>query len=198
MNPILVPSLILAAAFALAIAEDLRSRRIPNAVTVAAFAAGLFWHAAGPTGHWAFDPTAPGAVGLAGAALAGLGMLAAFFPLYRLGVMGAGDVKLLAAVAACVGSQRGHWLHLVELALVVLAAGGVLSIARMLVAGTSREVLANVRTMAIGRAARLAGLAGPSFDPRRESADRMPYAIAIATGSFLYLAGTWTGWLRMF
>lgn len=197
MTVLLVPALILAAVFAIAIAEDLRARRIPNAVVLAGFTAGLFWHAAGPAGAWAFDADVPGASGVVGALLAACGMLAAFLPFYRLGVMGAGDVKLLAAVAAVLGASSGHWTHLVGLALAVLVTGGLLSVARMLVAGTGRAVLANLHLIAAGRAARVAGVGGPVFDARRDSADRMPYAIAIAAGTTLYLAGTWTGYLRM-
>jgi len=193
---LLVPALILAAVFAIAIAEDLRERRIPNTVVLAGFTAGVFWHAAGPAGAWAFDVQAPGAAGFVGALLAAFGMLVAFFPFYRLGLMGAGDVKLLAAVATVFGASSGHWSHLVGLALVVLATGGLLSIARMLLSGSSRAVLANLHLIVAGRAARAAGVDGPEFDARRDSADRMPYAIAIAAGTTLYIAGTWTGILR--
>jgi prepilin peptidase CpaA len=192
MNVMLVPTLILATVFVIAIIEDVRARRIPNVVVLAGFTAGLFWHAAGPAGAWAFDSAAPGASGIVGALLAAFGMLVAFFPFYRLGIMGAGDVKLLAAIAAVLGASSGHWSHLVGLALSVLVTGGLLSVARMLVAGTGRAVLANLQRMAAGRLSRAGG---SRFDARRDSADRMPYAIAIAGGTTLYLAGTWTGFL---
>ena len=196
MTASLIPALILAAVFAIAVAEDLRARRIPNAVVLAGFTAGLFWHAAGPAGAWAFDPDAPGATGAVGALLAAFGMLAAFLPFYRLGLMGAGDVKLLATVAAVFGASSGHWTHLVGLALAVLVTGGLLALARMVLAGTGRAVLANLHLIVAARAARAAGVEGPRFDVRCDSADRMPYAIAIATGTTLYIAGTWTGSLR--
>lgn len=193
MNALLVPALILGAVFTVGIVRDVRERRIPNAVVLAGFTAGVFWHAAGPSGAWAFDAAAPGATGAVGALLAAFGMLVAFLPLYRFGVMGAGDVKLLAAVAAVLGASGDHWSHLVGLALAVLATGGALSLVRMLAAGTTRAVLANLHTIALER-----GLPAGArrFDPRRDSADRMPYAIAIAAGTTLYLAGTWTGFLR--
>ncbi|MFM1991888.1 MAG: hypothetical protein RJA99_4845 [Pseudomonadota bacterium] len=192
----LPPAILIAATLALACGEDLRSRRIPNAVSVACLAGGLLWHAIGPAGAWAFDPRAPGAVGLAGAAAAFAGVLLALLPLRALGAMGGGDVKLLAAIAACLGASSGHWIHLPGLLLTVFVVGGGLSLARMLAAGTSRAVLANLRALVSGLAVRGAGGVAVSFDPRRDSADRMPYSLAIAAGTLLYLAGTWIGLLR--
>ena len=73
----------------LACLSDLRTRRIPNVLTISAALAALLFHLL--TGGW---PAAGwGAAGLfLGAAL--------FFPMFALRGMGAGDVKLLAAVGA--------------------------------------------------------------------------------------------------
>src|SRR5437879_6152679 len=74
--------------------SDLRTRRIPNSITVTGAAAGLLSHA--------FYHGVSGAVqSLAGA---GLG-LAIFLVFYVAGGMGAGDVKLFAAVGAFAGPQ---------------------------------------------------------------------------------------------
>ena len=79
-------ALIVAAA---AVAWDLRSRRIPNALTFGAAAAALVF-AATTAGLGGLETSAGGWV--TGAAL--------FFPFFALRGMGAGDVKLLAALGA--------------------------------------------------------------------------------------------------
>jgi hypothetical protein len=50
-------------------------------------------------------------------------------------------------------------------------------------------VFANLRVIAHGAAARLAATAGPSFDPRTETAVRLPYSLAIAAGT-----ASWALW----
>src|SRR6266700_6068093 len=73
---------------------DLRTRRIPNWITVSGAAVGLVLHIQ--------YGGAPGAMqSLAGAALG----LAIFLGLYAAGGMGAGDVKLFGAVGAFAGPQ---------------------------------------------------------------------------------------------
>ena len=79
---------------AVAAAHDLRSRRIPNWLTISGAAVGFGLHCL--YGGWS------GALAsLEGAAL-GLGMFVVFF---LAGGMGAGDVKLFGAVGAFVGPQ---------------------------------------------------------------------------------------------
>jgi prepilin peptidase CpaA len=91
---------------------DLRSRRIPNWLTLAAVLAGLAWHTLrdGPTGL---------SVALAGAALG----LALLLPFYMVRGVGAGDVKLLAAIGALVGPQT-----LVSVAIYGALVGGAISL----------------------------------------------------------------------
>lgn len=92
MNPVIFTSVCLALFFAAAI--DLRSQRIPNALTIPLALAALALHALtqGPSGLW---------FSLSGLGL-GLGLMLAPF---LFGVMGGGDVKLLAAVGAWLGPQ---------------------------------------------------------------------------------------------
>jgi prepilin peptidase CpaA len=117
----------------------------------------------------------------AGTALLGVLVgLALFLPLYLLRAMGAGDVKLLAALGAFMGP-----VEVIGLALSVLVAGGLLAVLRMLWAGKSRLVLNNVK-LVLGS---LGGGASPRFDPATQSADRMPYALAFAGGLLAY--GYW-------
>src|SRR2546428_8401134 len=83
---------------ALAAWSDLRTRRIPNSITVTGAAAGLLLQA--------FYHVVSGAVqSLAGA---GLG-LAIFLVFYVAGGMGAGDVKLFGAVGAFAGPRPWLW-----------------------------------------------------------------------------------------
>src|SRR5438477_1353646 len=81
-----VPVMVALLAATIALVTDLRSRRIPNWLTLSAFSAGVVLNivASGTQG---------GVSALEGAAL-GFGLL---IPFYVLRVMGAGDVKLLAA-----------------------------------------------------------------------------------------------------
>lgn len=91
---------------------DLRGARIPNALTFPAALAGLAWHAS--------------AVGTEGALMSvgGLGVgLLIWLPLYAVGGIGGGDVKLLAAFGAWLGP--GDTLHV---ALASAIAGGVFAV----------------------------------------------------------------------
>jgi len=97
----------------LAAREDLRTRKIPNLITGPAFLLGLAVHLAmgGPNG-------------LLGALVAGVLAGALLLPGWLMKFMGAGDVKLMAAIGAWLGSPR---LALYA-ALFSLVAGGVISI----------------------------------------------------------------------
>ena len=77
---------------ALACATDLRSARIPNVLTFSAIVAALTFHALAPTAA-AWPPRA----------LACSSACSCSFRSSRLGAMGAGDVKLMAALGAWLG-----------------------------------------------------------------------------------------------
>src|SRR3990172_2804139 len=116
---------LLAIVLAVAVVVDLRRHRIPNALTLAAAVAAL----AVQLGH-------AGLAGL-GDGVAGLGVgLAAFLPLYFFGGMGAGDVKLMAAVGAFLGCK----LALLAAALTLMV-GGVLGLALLLSCRTLKRVM---------------------------------------------------------
>src|ERR1051325_1809379 len=107
---------------------DVRSRRIPNVLTFGAAAAAVAFHTLAPAGHGASSAV----VGwFAGAAVM-------FIP-FALGGLGAGDVKLLAALGAWLGPLNAIWL-----AAYAAIAGGVLAVIIATYHGYLKEALMNV------------------------------------------------------
>src|SRR3989454_9730657 len=154
---------------ALAAWSDLRTRRIPNSITVTGAAAGIFLHA--------FYHGVSGAVqSLAGA---GLG-LAIFLVFYVAGGMGAGDVKLFGAVGAFAGPQA-----LVIVFVFTALLGGIAALALALWRGRLRETLVRAGEMLIG-------MGRLRFDKLRAAAAsseslRLPYGAVIAGGTLFSL-----------
>ncbi|WP_194711474.1 A24 family peptidase [Noviherbaspirillum soli] len=160
--------LLLSGLLLIAVGHDFRHRRIPNSLVAAGMLAAMA--CAG----------APDGIGLQ-LALAGMAFgLLSLLPLYALGGLGAGDVKLMAMVGAFIGPQA---MPLTLLA--TLIAGGVLTLAVTLRRGTTRRMLHNVRDMLCSAWWRLACRQMPRIDPVPASAGRMPYALAIASGAWL-------------
>ena len=154
-------------------AFDLYSRRIPNALTFGAAAIALVVAAA-----------AGGASGL-GASLSGLAIgFALWFPIYLLGGIGAGDVKLMAAIGAWLGP--GLALYAGLYAGIV---GGTLGVSLALAHGCARQTMANVQLLLVHW--RFAG-----FTPHAQlnlataTGPRLPYAVPILAGTVMAL------WLR--
>ena len=164
----------------MAVDSDLRSHRIPNVVVLLMLCGGVLLNSIGPAnGREGLFSHFPGAIGAAQALLGVLAGLALFLPMDLLHAMGAGDVKLLAALGAFTGP-----VEVISVALCILVAGGVLAVLRMLWTGKSRAVLGNVKLVLGG----LGGGTGRSFDPATQSAERMPYALAFAGGVLAYAA----------
>lgn len=150
---------------------DFRSQRIPNAITYALVLFGLGIHAMtnGLDGFW---------FALQGLGL-GFGLL--LIP-YMLGVMGGGDVKLMAGVGACLGMQ-GMLLSLVLGSL----AGGVYAL--ILLAG--RRGLLRRTFRPLGQALVCFASTGkfiyqPSFADG--SAPKLCYGVALAAGTLAAMA----------
>ena len=157
-------AVVLAVAF-VAVAFDVRSRRIPNWLTFGAALVGLVY--AGLTAGWSGLGTAA-AGWLAGAAL--------FFPFFALGGMGAGDVKLLAALGAWLGPAESVWV-----AIFSGAAGGVLGLAVAFARGYLRTAFTNLWLMLMHWRTR--GLEPvPGLTLKDGNSPRLAYAIPITIG----------------
>ncbi|MBI1796302.1 MAG: prepilin peptidase [Candidatus Eisenbacteria bacterium] len=143
---------------------DVRTRRIPNLLTFPALVLGVAVHAA--LGGWGGARSA-----VAGALLAG----AILLPGWRLRWMGAGDVKLMAAV--------GAWLAWPQALIAVLASlvmGGVIALVVALRRGVLRQALNHASVMAQAAMARV-------DMPPVSTGVRFPFALAVFAGSTLAL-----------
>jgi len=150
---------------------DLRTRRIPNAVTLGGAAIGVVY---------AFATH-----GIAGGVTSALGWstgLALFLPFFLLGGLGAGDVKLLAGLGAWVGPSQALWI-----AIYAALAGGIMAIAVALATGYSRTLADNLYLLLTHF--RVAGVRPhPEMTLERGKGPRLPYAVPIAAGT---LAAIW-------
>jgi prepilin peptidase CpaA len=176
MDPELVWGGAAVACTAVAAGWDLKTRRIPNWVSGSGLAAGLVLHLL-----------------LRGWADAGWALLAAltggavFFVFHLAGGMGAGDVKLMAAVGALAG-----WPHLFPILFATAVLGGLMGLAVALLHGRGKETLRNILTLGMHHS--LAGLhPHPEFNVANPRALRLPYGVAIAAGTAVVFAGLLAG-----
>jgi prepilin peptidase CpaA len=149
----------------LASVSDLRSRRIPNVLTFGAALAGLGYHLVTAGG--------PGAL----SSLGGLGLGFVFFlPFFVLGGLGAGDVKLAAALGAWLGPR-----DMFVVAVAGAIAGGVLAVVVALFAGYLRTAFRNLWTLFTHW--RVSGIRPlDSLTLQTAAGPRLPYAVPLACG----------------
>jgi prepilin peptidase CpaA len=122
-----------------------------------------------------------GAVSSLGGCLLGAGL---FFPLFALGGMGAGDVKLVGALGAWLGPGQAVWVVLSS-----AIAGGVLGLVYALAIGYARTAITNV--LALLAYWRTVGLRpAPELTLANQRVPRFPYALPIAVGTIF------TVWFR--
>lgn len=183
-----LPLILLSCFLALAVWNDLRTRRIPNALVFGGAILGLLFNAALPAGDGLFVQPF-GGIGLL-KALAGLAVgLLLLLPMYAMRALGAGDVKLMAMIGAFVGPGA-----VAGITLLTLLAGGVLA---LVVAGFNGRLKPMVfNTWQLIKYSMLRSLAGevPKMEAPATPSGRLPYAVAIAAGAAPYLAyGAVTG-----
>ncbi len=146
---------------------DIRTRRVPNVLTVTLAAVGFGIAAAGL-----------GRVGL-GASLLGCALgLACMLPGHIFGATGAGDVKLLAAAGALLGPEDTLYAFLNT-----AIAGGVLALAVAFYRRRLTRTLGLTARLVSGGEAAAADIESPSAD------NRFAYAPAIALGVMLVALG---------
>ncbi|OLE53122.1 MAG: hypothetical protein AUG51_14595 [Acidobacteria bacterium 13_1_20CM_3_53_8] len=148
---------------------DVRYRRIPNAFVLATLISGL-----------ALNAVSSGLRGM-GASLEGC--LLAFilmFMLHVFGAMGAGDVKLFAAIGSVTGAEL-----VIPTFLVVILTGGLLALVSVIRAGAFRTTMQRVTQILVGL---LPGWPMPRFAVPSDKRLTIPYGVAITFGSIISLA----------
>ena len=148
---------------------DVRYRRIPNPFVLATFASGL-----------AINTIFSGLAGfygsLTGCALAFVLM----FMLHIFGAMGAGDVKLFAAIGAVTGAPL-----VLPTFMVVILTGGVLAVVSIVRAGVVVTTMHRVLQIFVGM---LPGWEMPKFAVPSDRRHTIPYGVAITIGSIISTA----------
>jgi len=158
---------------ALAAGWDLTTKRIPNALTFGAALLGLAAHAY--------------VEGWSGVGISVAGWLvgvAAFFPFFALGGLGAGDIKLLGAIGAWLGPVTAIWV-----ALFSGIAGGVMAVVVAASSGYLMRAFSNLWVTLVSW--RIAGIRPtPELTLAGNSGPRLAYAVPMLAGLGLTL------WLR--
>ena len=155
---------------------DVQQRRIPNWLTYPGIIAGLILR--GLLFGWR---------GL-GSAVEGFLLLGGImFLFYVVRAMGAGDVKLIAAVGSIVGPEHGFIILLAT-----AICGGLLAIVYALYRGRMGSTLKNLGSVVLFHAQ--TGLqAHPELNLDNPATLRMPYGLAIAAGTlYAFLAMWWS------
>jgi prepilin peptidase CpaA len=147
---------------------DVRYRRIPNVFVLATLISGLLL-------NFVFGGV-DGVLLSVGGCLLGFGLM---LMLHVLGAMGAGDVKLFAAIGAVVGANL-----VIPTFLVVAMTGGALAVYTMIRAGSVRQTLMGVLQIFFGL---LPGWPMPRFNVPADRRHTIPYGVAITFGSLISL-----------
>lgn len=148
---------------------DVRYRRIPNAFVLATLASGI-----------AINTMFGGLSGLY-ASLGGCAMaFVLMFMLHIFGAMGAGDVKLFAAIGAVTGASL-----VLPTFLVVILTGGLLALVSIIRAGVVITTMQRVLQILVGM---LPGWEMPKFAIPADRRTTIPYGVAITIGSIISTA----------
>jgi len=151
---------------------DSRQRRVPNWLAGAGILLGIALNAFlyENAGLWT--------------SLKGLGLaFLIYFPLYLLRAMGAGDVKLMAAVGAIAGPA--NWLGIFVLTCLF---GGVAAIVLVAAKDRIRRTFENIWVILLSaRLGQAPYTDNPQLDVRSGQGLRLPHAVVIAFGTFGFL-----------
>ena len=160
---------------AIAAVYDVRFRRIPNWLVLTGLVLGLGLNS------YLFQWT--------GARASLLGICLAFgiyFPLYMLRGMGAGDVKLMAAVGAIVGAANWFGIFVASALL-----GGMVAMILLLARGRLLNSLWNIGFLLQSVFSLKAPYAREELDISSPKSLKLPHGVVIAGGSMLFLAAAW-------
>jgi prepilin peptidase CpaA len=153
---------------------DVLYRRIPNWLTVSGVVLGIAMNTV------LGSPDAGLIFSLVGLVVA-FGVYAA---LYALRAMGAGDVKLMAAVGALVGWERWFGIFLITAII-----GGIMATLLVVARGRVRKTMFNVSfILSEMKSGRPAYLANEELDVKNKKALGLPHGAVIAVGTVFYLA----------
>jgi prepilin peptidase CpaA len=167
-----VPAIVAVAVSLAACVTDIRTRRIPNTLTLTAAAAAVFFHLIqnGP----------PAAAASVGGWFVGVLL---FSPFFIVGGLGAGDLKLLGAL----GAWLGPWTALF-VALYSAIAGGVMALLLAAARGYFKTAFKNVWFILASWRFGITALPGMTLED--SPAPKLAYALPVAVGTGLTL------WLR--
>jgi prepilin peptidase CpaA len=174
--PPIVLQVILLLTVCVAAIYDLRYRRIPNWVVLIGLLLGIGVNTF--LFQWAGLERS-----LIGAAVGFL----VYFPLYLLRGMGAGDVKLMAAVGAIVG-----WADWIGIFFLTALVGGFAAIALLASRSQLRRGFSNAGYLVIQLLSfRLPYARKEELDVKSEKSVKLAHGVTIAWGSVLFLAAAW-------
>lgn len=151
---------------------DFRQRRVPNWLSLTGVLLGIALNVVlfRTAGLW----LSLGGIGLA---------MIVYLPLYLLRAMGAGDVKLMAAIGAASGPA--NWFGIFILTSVI---GGVVALVAVIVKGRLRQTVENILVILRNLGARQAPFkSNPELDVRTSAGIRLPHAVIIALGTLTFL-----------
>jgi prepilin peptidase CpaA len=109
-----------------------------------------------------------------------------YFPLYLLRGMGAGDVKLMAAIGAIVGPANWFGIFIIS-----ALAGGIAAAILLLARGRLASSLWNIGFLFQRVLSFKAPYAREELDISSPKSVKLPHGVAIAAGSVLFLAAAW-------
>lgn len=170
--PPLVISIVLAMMILVAAVYDVLYRRIPNWLTLTGLLAGVALNS------FLFE--------WAGLRLSLVGLAVAFgsyFVLYSLRAMGAGDVKLMAAVGGLVGVA--DWFGIFVITAII---GGIAGLGLVAMNGRLKKTVWNVGfILSEMKSGRAAYVSREELDVRSPKSVGLPHGAVIATGTILFL-----------